>query len=49
MTSSAGELRAYDSGATSWFVEGDINGDGVADFQIEVVSASPLASTDFFL
>ncbi|MGA9582098.1 MAG: M10 family metallopeptidase C-terminal domain-containing protein [Allosphingosinicella sp.] len=42
----AGELRAYgDSGA--WVVEGDVNGDGVADFQIIVNSASALVGSDF--
>lgn len=45
----AGELRAYDTGLGHWAVEGDVNGDGVADFALEVVlaSANPLASQDF--
>jgi VCBS repeat-containing protein len=45
----AGELRSYDSGNGSWFVEGDTNGDGSADFQIEVftTNAEPLIATDF--
>ncbi|MGZ8349145.1 MAG: M10 family metallopeptidase C-terminal domain-containing protein, partial [Allosphingosinicella sp.] len=48
-TSTAGELRAFDSGAGSWFVEGDFDGDGLADFQIEVISPGPLLSGDFVL
>ena len=39
----AGELRAYQSGA-DWFVEGDVNGDGLADLVIQVTlpDATPL-------
>jgi Ca2+-binding RTX toxin-like protein len=44
----AGELRAYqDSENGAWYVEGDVNGDGNADFQISVVSPGPLVSSDF--
>jgi Ca2+-binding RTX toxin-like protein len=45
----AGQLRAYDTGLGHWKVEGDVNGDGFADFAIEVVlaTAQPLASSDF--
>jgi Ca2+-binding RTX toxin-like protein len=46
----AGELRAYQSGA-DWFVEGDVNGDGLADLVIQVTlpDATPLGAGDFFL
>jgi hypothetical protein len=44
----AGELRAFQSGA-QWFVEGDVNGDGAADFVLAVTSAGPLAAGDFVL
>jgi Ca2+-binding RTX toxin-like protein len=46
----AGELRTYESNG-SWFVEGDTNGDGTADFQIQVVTTGgqPLVTTDFML
>jgi serralysin len=47
---SAGELRAYQSGA-SWFVEGDTDGNGSADLRIDLTLAgpTPLASGDFTL
>jgi Ca2+-binding RTX toxin-like protein len=46
----AGELRAYQSGA-DWFVEGDVNGDGVADLliQVGVADANPLGAANFIL
>jgi Ca2+-binding RTX toxin-like protein len=45
----AGELRAYDTGAGYWTVEGDVNGDGLADFALNVTLATPnpLVGTDF--
>jgi serralysin len=43
----AGELRAYTAGGDH-FVAGDVNGDGVADFSVNVGAATPVA-TDFFL
>ena len=48
--SSAGELRAYDQNGT-WFVEGDVNGDGVADLVISVTTSppDPLTQGDFLL
>jgi len=47
---SAGELRAYQSGA-NWIVEGDVNGDGLADFAIVLTlqGATPLGAGDFVL
>jgi Ca2+-binding RTX toxin-like protein len=42
-----GQLRAYQSGS-DWFVEGDMNGDSVADLVIQVsVTAGPLVQGDF--
>jgi Ca2+-binding RTX toxin-like protein len=45
-----GELRVRGSNGL-WFVEGDVNGDGVADFAIEVrySGADPIIATDFIL
>jgi Ca2+-binding RTX toxin-like protein len=47
---SAGELRAYQSGA-DWFVEGDTNGDGTADLVIALTLQGPvpLSAGDFLL
>ncbi len=44
----AGQLRSYVSG-TNTFVEGDINGDRVADFQIHLNVQVNLSALDFFL
>ena len=46
----AGQLRAYQSGA-DWFVEGDVNGDGLADLIIQVTlpDATALGAGDFIL
>jgi Ca2+-binding RTX toxin-like protein len=44
---SAGQLRAYEDNGT-WFVEGDTNGDGLADLVIQLtVSGGPLTQGDF--
>jgi len=43
---SAGQLRAYQDG-NSWFVEGDTNGDGVADLVIQLVVTGSLTQSDF--
>jgi serralysin len=50
-TQTAGELRAYDTGLGFWRVEGDVNGDGAADFGLDVTlaTANPLVSSDFIL
>ncbi|HET9638884.1 MAG TPA: calcium-binding protein [Allosphingosinicella sp.] len=47
---SAGELRAYENNG-SWFVEGDTNGDGVADLVIALTlqGPTPLGTGDFLL
>jgi Ca2+-binding RTX toxin-like protein len=47
---SAGQLRIFESGGT-WFVEGDVNGDGVADLSIALTlqGPTPLTVGDFFL
>ena len=49
-TGSAGQLRVYQDGGGSWHVEGDTNGDGVADFAIvfQLGTAAPVQS-DFLL
>ena len=45
---SAGELRAYESSGT-WYVEGDIDGNGTADLVIALTlnGATPLGQSDF--
>jgi Ca2+-binding RTX toxin-like protein len=47
---SAGELRAYEQSGT-WFVEGDVNGDSVADVVIALTlqGPTPLGAGDFLL
>jgi Ca2+-binding RTX toxin-like protein len=47
---SAGQLRAFESGGT-WFVEGDVNGDGFADLVIALTlqGPTPLGAGDFLL
>jgi Ca2+-binding RTX toxin-like protein len=47
----AGELRAaFDSGMSLWAIQGDINGDGVTDFQLYVsTGAGPPPEADFVL
>ncbi|MEA3012623.1 MAG: hypothetical protein QOD42_1168, partial [Sphingomonadales bacterium] len=46
----AGELRGFQSGG-DWFIEGDTNGDGVADFSVQLTlhGTTPLSGSDFFL
>jgi Ca2+-binding RTX toxin-like protein len=50
---SAGQLRATlsDVNTNTWRVEGDINGDGIADLIIDVVvqNGQPLTSGDFIM
>ena len=49
-TGVAGELRAFESGSF-WMVEGDTNGDGLADLVIALdrLGPTPLAASDFVL
>jgi len=49
-TGSAGQLRAYEQGGT-WYVEGDVNGDAVADLVIALIlqGPTPLGAGDFLL
>jgi Ca2+-binding RTX toxin-like protein len=42
----AGELRAFQSGS-DWTVEADVNGDGLADLVLSVITAAPLVASDF--
>ncbi|GAA4029007.1 hypothetical protein GCM10022281_05140 [Sphingomonas rosea] len=46
--SQAGQLRQYDAGGHH-YVAGDTNGDGVADFTIEVMGVTHLSASDLFL
>jgi Ca2+-binding RTX toxin-like protein len=45
----AGRLIVTANGTDNWLVQGDVNGDGVADFAIEVISTVALVATDFLL
>ena len=45
----SGELRADYSDPLHTMVYGDVNGDGVADFAIELAGSASLSSGDFFL
>ena len=47
-TGVAGQLRVFQDGGL-YTVEGDVNGDKLADFAINVQSSSPLTSWDFVL
>lgn len=49
--SAAGQLRAVFLGVGQWVVQGDVNGDGNADFQLLVTTPDldPITATDFFL
>ncbi|WP_176599358.1 hypothetical protein [Sphingobium sp. 15-1] len=44
----AGQLR-YDQAGGSTSVYGDVNGDGIADFQIEILGSVKFAAADFIL
>ncbi len=45
----AGELRWFANGSNHYDVQGDTNGDGIADFWIAVTSSTALAKGDFVL
>ncbi len=45
----AGQLRYAAAGAGIFIVEGDVNGDGIADFTLSVAAAPPPLVTDFVL
>jgi Ca2+-binding RTX toxin-like protein len=47
-TGTAGELRTYFDGVDTW-AQGDITGDGVADFEIRFDGAVTLTASDFLL
>jgi Ca2+-binding RTX toxin-like protein len=50
-TKHAGELRSVWNAAGYWEVQGDLNGDGIADITLSVTgkSTSPLVASDFIL
>jgi Ca2+-binding RTX toxin-like protein len=48
-TGVAGQLRAEETGRGTWIVQGDVDGDGIADLQINVVTDHALAGADFTL
>lgn len=48
-TGQAGELIRGDDGAGNTLVSGDVNGDSIADFQIEFVGTLTLVASDFVL
>lgn len=50
-SNTAGELRAVNVGGSDWLIEGDVNGDGIADLSILLTTADndPLTSGDFLL
>lgn len=48
-TGQAGELLIREDGAGNTLVSGDVNGDSVADFQIEFVGVVALVASDFAL
>jgi Ca2+-binding RTX toxin-like protein len=47
-TGVAGQLREYDLGGQH-FVAGDTNGDGVADFTIQIIGSTNLSASDLYL
>ncbi len=48
-SNTAGELRADQSSGTTTVVQGDVDGDGAADFEIELTGLITLDATDFLL
>jgi hypothetical protein len=47
-TGGGAELRYAFDGTDTW-IQGDINGDGIADFEIALTGQVPLVTTDFLL
>jgi serralysin len=47
-SSVAGELR-YSLAGTDTIIEGDVNGDGLADFQIQLTGNHSFIAADFIL
>ncbi len=47
-SSTAGELRVFQKGPNT-FVQADVDGDGIRDFEIELTGSIPLSSADFLL
>ena len=45
----AGQLRFESDGHGNTILSGDVNGDGIADFQVQLVGTIPLVSSDFLL
>jgi serralysin len=47
----AGELRVFDTGQGHWRVQGDLNGDRIADFALDVFlsTSNQITSSDFVL
>jgi len=46
---SAGQLRFESDGHGNLIVSGDVNGDAIADFQVQLVGTTPLVASDFIL
>ncbi|WP_210213806.1 hypothetical protein, partial [Sinorhizobium medicae] len=48
--SSMGQTLIHSGGNSQWqVISGDVNGDGLADFQIKVMNLSALSASDFFV
>ena len=48
-TNVAGQLRSVDNGNGTYTIEGDVNGDGIADLAILVTAPAPIGAGDFVL
>jgi len=48
-TNVAGQLRSVDNGDGTYTIEGDVNGDGIADLAILVTAPAPIGAGDFYL
>jgi hypothetical protein len=45
---SAGQLRLYEVEPNTWQVEGDVNGDGIADFVVQILNPTQAPTVDDF-